>query len=175
MVSERTRPQLTVRPPDTIEDGDGEPEFIRVSGDPSHVWLDGLHLIETTDRNVEVGKYYYLPNGEGMFVEVLDIEPATDNEDEDNPHSRQDERIEQIDGAMDEVSIQAHYYVSATDNQYRVEGEQTTDLAHRYSLEADFAINMGDIPAVPYVSADSVDDPSGSTALDDFEDAETDH
>ncbi|WP_152420536.1 hypothetical protein [Halococcus thailandensis] len=156
MASERTRPHLTVRPPDALEDGDGEPEFIRVSGDPSHVWLDGLHLVETTDRRVEVGKYYYLPNGEGMFVEILDIEPAADTEDEHDPHSPQDERIEQIDGAMDEVSIRVHYYVSATDDQYRVEGEQT-DVAHRYGLEADFAINMGDIAAVPYVPVAGID------------------
>lgn len=174
MASERTRPRLTVRPPDALEDGDGEPEFIRVSGDPSHVWLDGLHLVETTDRRVEVGKYYHLPNGEGMFVEVLGIDPAADTEDEHDPHSPRDERIEQIDGAMDEVSTRVHYYVSATDDQYRVEGEQT-DVAHRYGLEADFSINMGDIPAVPYVPVDEIDDRSSNAELDDVTDTEPDH
>jgi len=157
MASEQTPPHLTVRPPDALEGGDGEPGFVRVSSDPSHVWLGGIHLIETSDRSVEVGKYYYLPNGEGMFVEVLDIESTADDEDEQNTHSFRDERIERIDGAMDEILIQVHYYVSATDDQYRVEGERT-DLAHRYGLEADFSINMGDIAAVPYVPADSIND-----------------
>ena len=157
MASKQTRPRLTVRPPDALENGDGEPGFIRIRGDPSHVWLNGRHLVETTDRRVEVGKYYYLPNGEGMFVEVLDIKPASEAGDKDHLHSPRDERIEEIDGAMDEVSIRVHYYVSATDEQYRVEGKQT-DIAHRYGLEADFAINMGDIAAVPYVPVHSIRD-----------------
>lgn len=173
MTSKRTRPHLTVRPPDALEDGNGEPEFIRVSGDPSHVWLDGLHLVETADRSVEVGKYYHLPNGEGMFIEVLDIKPAADNEDGHNSHSPRDERIKQIDGAMDEVSTRVHYYVSATDDQYRVKGKQT-DIAHRYGLEADFSINMGDIPAVPYVPVDGIDDRSSSAELDDVTDTDPD-
>lgn len=92
-----------------------------------------------------------------MFAEVDEIEKVNDPEEREDLISGNDD-FKQIEDPIDTIRVKIHYYAEDTQSAYRSDSN-SFDTAKRYALEADWPLNMGDVPPVPYIPADDNEQP----------------
>lgn len=135
-------PQILACPRDSLTERDQTPDFLMVYSNPRHIWLDNQHFVETQDRRAEPGKYYYDPNGQGTFLRILKVGEEDDVELSTNYG---------VENPTERLAIE---YLYSTDDEiggFRPMDEgEPSDYCHRYQIEADMAISMGDMVPVPF-------------------------
>lgn len=126
-------PRILAQLPESDYELDMEPEFLMIHSSPAHIWAYNEHFIQSDNHRAELGKGYYWPIYRVIF-RVIDI-----SENDEDATS-----VAGIENGHDVVTVETLY---AVDEEF-VTGESVE--LHRYQLEVDWALSMGDTPMVPF-------------------------
>ena len=127
--------RINVRPRESLDDVELDPEFLMVYGGKRHIWFDGEHLVETDDRRVEVGKYYFDPNGEQLLMRVVEI-----------AEGEREVPVSDVADESGEVTVEI-LYEAGNDDELPDEGR--TEVLPEYLFETEEAVSMGDLSMIP--------------------------
>lgn len=114
-----------------------DPEFILVDADPRHVWIDDIHLVETTNRRLQPGKYLLTVTGGKVLYEVIDVRDSDTFNEADVP-----DFVDDVEDPAEEVVLKTKY-----DLESEAHGS-TTQSFPRYQYETEKPLTMGDSPPV---------------------------
>lgn len=114
-----------------------DPEFILVNADPKHIWIDDLHLVETTHRRLQPGKHLLTVTGGKVLYEVIDVRDSETFDETDVPES-----VNDVTDPTDEIVLKTKY-----DLESEAYGS-TTQSFPRYQYETEQPLTMGDSPPV---------------------------
>lgn len=138
---------IEMRPtPEKKQEAEYEPDWLRIRGQPDHIWFNNTHLIEVSDRNVEVGKYYLGVNGEMLFQRVLTIDDVA--VDGSIPS-----HIDDVEKPLQKITVEIIYEAGNNDP---IPENPAKEVVPRYVLETEEAVNMGDISTTPFKLANDV-------------------
>ena len=114
-----------------------DPEFILVNADTKHIWIDGLHLVETTHRRLQPGKHLLTVTGGKVLYEVIDVRDSETFDEMGVP-----DFVNDVPDPADEIVLKTKY-----DLESEAYGS-TTQSFPRYQYETEQPLTMGDSPPV---------------------------
>lgn len=139
--------RVEMRPsPEKKQQTEYEPDWLRIKGQPDHIWFNDTHLIEVSDRSVEVGKYYLGMNGEMVFQRVLTVDDVT--VDRSVPS-----HIDDVENPLQKITVEIAYEAGNNDP---IPENPPKEVVPKYVLETEEAINMGDMSAIPFKPANDI-------------------
>ena len=111
------------------------PEVVLVDDDPTHIWIDDDHLVETPNRRLSSGKYLLTRVGGQMLYEVIDVRNTDTFDSSDVP-----DIVDDVQNPTDELVLEHKY-----DFESVISRSGTTSVS-RYQFETEAPLNMGHRP-----------------------------
>lgn len=118
------------------------PDVILVDDDPTHIWIDEDHLVETANRRLSSGKYLLTRVGGQMLYEVIDVRDTDAFDSSDVP-----DIVDDVQNPTDELVLELRYDFES------VTSRSGTTSVPRYQFETESPLNMGHRPPTIFESS----------------------
>lgn len=115
------------------------PEIVFVDDNPTHIWIDDSHLVETDDRRLRPGKHILTVTGTKTLYEVTEVRDSDKFDVTSVP-----DHIDDVEDPADEIVLETTYDFESG---LLTSGTQSFP---RYQYETEEVLSMGDAPPLVF-------------------------